>query len=188
MHLSEWNAAKPSAVIAGFNTRASEQITMDTKALFLLFICIAAIALAGCTTQAPQSPAVATPTPAAHTSINLTAAPQRYSPMMSSTVGIGMEVNATGFDPATARFTWNATYGKFLSWGPVDYTVKDSGTMVTNHGEKLYWSYAVPPASTAEPVVVMVTATDPATGTVLGTSTMTLDWDGKNGVVVKKIT
>src|SRR5665647_2849436 len=39
------------------------------------------------------------------TSLKLIASPQRYSPMMSSTVGVGIEVNASGFDPAAAIYT-----------------------------------------------------------------------------------
>jgi hypothetical protein len=67
--------------------------------------------------------------------LNLTASPQRYSPLMSSTVGVGIEVNASGFDPAGTLFTWNATYGYFLSWGHLDWIVKHLGNPVTNHGE-----------------------------------------------------
>ena len=67
---------------------------------------------------------------------------------MSSTVGVGIEVNATGFGPAGAIVTWNASYGHFLSWGPVNYTVIEQGNPVTNHGEKLYWSFIEKPAST----------------------------------------
>ena len=121
------------------------------------------------------------------TSLQLTASPQRYSPMMSSTVGVGIEVNASGFDPAGALFTWNATYGYFLSWGPSDFTVKERGNPVTNHGEKLYWSFIEKPASTLEPVIITVTATDPASGRVLGNSTVTLGWDGDFAVMVKEI-
>jgi hypothetical protein len=121
------------------------------------------------------------------TSLQLTATPQRYSPLMSSTVGVGIEVNATGFDPASALITWNTTYGKFLSWGPVDYTVKERGNPVTNHGEKLYWSFTEKPASTLEPVIITVTATDPATTRILGSSTVTLGWDGNFAVMVKEI-
>jgi hypothetical protein len=120
------------------------------------------------------------------TSLKLIASPQRYSPMMSSTVGIGIEVNASGFDPANAIFTWNATYGYFQSWGPVNFTVQDRGNPVFNNGEKLYWSYSEKPTSTSEPVIVTVTATDPSTNKVLGKSTLTLDWDGNSGVVVRK--
>jgi len=121
------------------------------------------------------------------TSLHLTASPQRYTPLMSSTVGVGIDVNASGFVPATSLVTWNATCGKFLSWGPVNYTVQDLGNPVTNHGEKLYWSFTEKPVSTHEPVIITVTATDPATSLVLGSSRVILEWDGDFAVVVKEI-
>ncbi len=121
------------------------------------------------------------------TSLQLTATPQRYSPLMSSTVGIGIDVNASGFDPVSTTFTWNATYGNFLSWGPSDYTVKEQGNPVTNHGEKLYWSFIEKPASTLEPVIVTVTATDPTTARVLRSSTIILEWEEGLWVKVKEI-
>jgi hypothetical protein len=105
--------------------------------------------------------------------------------MMSSTPGVGITVDANGFDAARAQFAWNATYGNFFSWGPVDYTVKEAGNPVTNHGEKLYWSFLKKPASTLEPVVITVTATDLTTGRMLGSSRVTLAWDGDNAVMVK---
>jgi hypothetical protein len=104
---------------------------------------------------------------------------------MSSTVGVGIEINASGFDPAASIVTWTATYGKFLSWGPVNFTVQERGNPVINDGGKLYWSYSEKPASTSGPVIVTVTATDPSTNKVLGKSTLTLDWDGNSGVVVR---
>jgi len=107
---------------------------------------------------------------------------------MSSTVGVGIDVNASGFDPADAMVTWNATYGYFLSWGPVDYTVQGRGNPATNHGEKLYWSFIERPVSTSEPVIVTVTAGDPATGLVLGSSSITLDWDRDYWVIVRNLT
>jgi hypothetical protein len=106
---------------------------------------------------------------------------------MSSTVGIGIEVNASGFDPAAAIYTWNATYGYFLSWGMVNYTVQERGNPVFNKGEKLYWSFMEKPLSTRDPVFVTVTATDPVTNKVLGNSTITLGWDGDFAVVVQEI-
>ena len=121
------------------------------------------------------------------TSLRLTASPQRYSPLMSSTVGVGIEVNASGFDPAAAIFTWNATYGKFLSWGPVNFTVQDQGNPVINNGEKLYWSFMEKPSTTLDPVLVTVTATDPATNKVLGSSTLILEWEEGLGIMVKVI-
>ncbi len=124
-------------------------------------------------------------TKVSQTSLRLTASPQRYSPLMSSTVGVGIDVNASGFDPADAMVTWNATYGYFLSWGPVNYTVQGRGNPATNHGEKLYWSFIERPVSTSEPVIVTVTAADPATGQVLGNSSITLDWDRDYWVIVR---
>jgi hypothetical protein len=121
------------------------------------------------------------------TSLKLIASPQRYSPMMSSTVGVGIEVNASGFDPAAAIYIWNATYGHFLSWGPVNFTVQERGNPVINNGEKLYWSFMEKPPSTLEQVFVTVTATDPVTNKVLGNSTITLGWDGDFAVIVKEI-
>ena len=35
---------------------------------------------------------------------------------MSSTPGIGLTPNVSGFNPADAEFTWNASYGHFLDW------------------------------------------------------------------------
>jgi len=42
------------------------------------------------------------------------------------------------------------------------------------------------PASPPEPVIVTVTATDPATGRVLGKSSISFDWDGDFAVVVRE--
>jgi hypothetical protein len=127
----------------------------------------------------PTTPSVVT-----KTSVTLTASPQRYSPIMSSTPGVGITVDANGFDAARARFAWNATYGNFLSWGAADYKVTEMGNPVTNHGEKLYWSFTQKPASTLVPVVITVTATDPVTGRMLGSSNVILQWDGDNAVMV----
>jgi hypothetical protein len=106
---------------------------------------------------------------------------------MSSTVGIGIEVHSGGFDPAKSLFTWNTTYGKFLSWGPGNYTVQEQGNPVINNGEKLYWSFMDMPSSTLEPVYVTVTATDLTTNKFLGSSTITLGWENNLSVVVKDI-
>jgi hypothetical protein len=128
----------------------------------------------------PTTPSVVT-----KTSVTLTASPQRYSPIMSSTPGVGITADGNGFEAARSQFTWNATYGTFYSWGPVNYTVNDIGNPVFNHGGKLYWSFTQKPASTLEPVIITVTATDTATGRLFGSSKVILAWDGDNAVMVK---
>ena len=103
---------------------------------------------------------------------------------MSSTVGIGLTVNPTGFDRANATYQWNATYGEFLRWSPPDYTVTTLSVTPTTHGEKIFWSFTGKTRSPDTPVVINVVAEDPS-GTVLGTSQLTLDWDGDYTVVVR---
>jgi hypothetical protein len=133
------------------------------------------------------APAVqATTNPAA--SIRLEATPQRYSPIMSSTPGVALSVNAPGINTASTDFVWTASYGRFLSWNPPDYSVHELDAKVTNHGEKLYWSFTEKPASTETSVTITVTAKDVASGTVLGSSIATLAWDGSNAVMVQEIT
>jgi hypothetical protein len=105
--------------------------------------------------------------------------------MMSSTPGVGLVPNATGFNASSALFTWNASYGQFLSWNAPDYTVNQQGATITNSGGKLYWSFIDRPASTTEPVVITVIAKDPASGTVLGRSSVTLAWDSDYAVTVQ---
>jgi len=119
------------------------------------------------------------------TSLRIEASPRRYSPIMSSTPGVGLAPNVTGFNASSAVFTWNASYGQFLFWDAPDYTVNQLGATASNSGGKLYWSFIDRPASTAEPVVITVIAKDPASGTVLGRSNVTLAWDGNYTVTVQ---
>lgn len=119
--------------------------------------------------------------------LQLAATPQRYSPLMSSTPGIALTVNRTGFDPATTNVTWSATYGRFLTWNPPDYTVTEQGAELSNHGEKIYWSFYEKPASNTTPVILSVVARNAASGTELGRSTVTLVWDGDLAVRVAEI-
>lgn len=119
------------------------------------------------------------------TSVTLTASPQRYTPAMSSTPGVGITVDANGFDAVRSTFSWDASYGNFSSWGPQNYTVSFAGNPVVNHGEKLYWSFTDKPVSILEPVVITVTATDTATGRMQGSAQVILQWDGDNAVMLK---
>ena len=46
-------------------------------------------------------------------SVRIEAAPQMYTPLMSSTPGMGLTPNVSGFSPVDAEFTWNASSGSF---------------------------------------------------------------------------
>jgi hypothetical protein len=127
----------------------------------------------------------ATSAPQNLTAITIRASPPRYSPIMSSTPGIGLEPVITGFSAQDATFTWNATYGQFLSWNAPDFTVNQRGDSASNHGEKLYWSFTDRPSSTETPVTITVTAHDTGSGRLLGSSTVTLAWEGNYSVIVR---
>lgn len=119
------------------------------------------------------------------TSVRLEASPQRYSPMMSSTVGVRLTPTVTGFNASEANFEWNATFGRFLMWDAPDYKVHDIRNPVVTDGRTIYWTFIDKPASTREPVTITVTARDMTRpGAVLGTSMVTLSWDGDTAVYV----
>jgi hypothetical protein len=104
---------------------------------------------------------------------------------MSSTPGVGLEPVIAGFDTGNATFTWKTTYGQFLSWSSPDFKVNQMGDFAGNHGEKLYWSFIDKPSSTEIPVTITITATDTASGRLLGSSTVTLDWADNYSVTVR---
>jgi hypothetical protein len=65
-----------------------------------------------------------------------------YTPIMSSTVGIGLTpVHTLERPPETVRFHWHTDYGYFVAWDSPDFKVKLLGPEVINNGKKIYWSY-----------------------------------------------
>jgi PBP1b-binding outer membrane lipoprotein LpoB len=109
---------------------------MAKTALLFPALCIGALLLSGCMASSPSpggttsttlpTPAVTitpadnqtcnvyadcvpAPTSPAETSLQLTVTPKKYSPLMSSTVGVGISVNASGFNLADSLVIWNAT-------------------------------------------------------------------------------
>lgn len=119
--------------------------------------------------------------------LTLNASPKMYSPLMSSTVGIGIEPEAHGFDPNDAVFAWNATYGRFIDWNQTTYLVSESGSRCRNNGEKLYWSFFDVTGSSPVPVNVTVTALDKTTGVAIASSYLNIGWadfNNKTGIAM----
>jgi len=106
--------------------------------------------------------------------------------MMSSTPGLELSVINKGVDVEDTQYDWSASYGQFLSWNPPDFKVNEKGARVTTNGGKIYWSFRDQPADTTTPVTITVVVRT-VTGKELGRSIATLDWDGKNAVLVKEI-
>jgi hypothetical protein len=152
---------------------------------------------AGCVDSAPKkSPEVPSSTCSVDTgvcpvpipgSVRIDAFPQMYSPTMSSTIGIGLTPNVSGFKTTDTQFEWNATYGYFSDRSAPDYAVSRLSQHVVNNGEKIFWSFTEEPASPLVPVIITVTVRDVQSQKVLGGSRMTLGWKGNLTVVVEKI-
>jgi hypothetical protein len=165
--------------------------------LAVLVMVTTLLVIAGCLFTASENPPTTVPStcsadagvcPGTITrSVRIEAAPQMYTPLMSSTPGIGLTPNISGFNPVDAEFTWNASYGEFLDWSPPNYTISRLSQPVINHGEKVYWSFIDIPASTRDPVIISVTARDLPSGQILGSSRLTLGWEGNFTVTVQKI-
>jgi hypothetical protein len=175
----------------------NQHIFQHVLGIFAVLVMVTVlVVVAGCLFQAPeQTPAVPSTCsadagvctlPITH-SVRIEATPQMYTPLMSSTPGIGLTPNVSGFNPADAEFTWNASYGQFLDWSSSNYTVSNLPQPVVNHGEKVYWSFMDVPASTRDPVIISVTARDLPSGQILGSSRLTLGWEGNFTVTVQKI-
>jgi hypothetical protein len=168
--------------------------------LSALIVLAALLVLAGCSAPPVTNITVSTTTPAVPatcsvdtgvcpvtipSSVRIDAVPSTYSPLMSSTPGIRLSPNVSGFNPAETEFAWNASYGHFLSWGAPDYTIRNLAQPVVNHGETIYWSFTDPVSPARDPVTISVTARDVSSGRVVGSSELHLVWEGNFTVIVQ---
>lgn len=119
--------------------------------------------------------------------LTIDASPRVYSPLMSSTVGIGLTPNVSMLKTDGVEYEWTATYGHFLDWSAPNYTVNTLPEPVVNHGEKIYWSFTETPKSPLVPVVITVTERDITSKKPLASSRLTLSWKDNMTVVVEKI-
>lgn len=118
--------------------------------------------------------------------LRIDASPQVYSPLMSSTVGIGLTPNVSGLKTSGAEYEWNATYGHFLDWSAPAYTVNRLSNPVVSHGETIYWSFMEAPEYPPEPVVISVTARDGISKKPIANSRLTLGWKNNLTVFIEK--
>lgn len=72
--------------------------------------------------------------------ISIRASPEKYIPLMSSTVGIGLTPIYTG--SVDVVYSWNTSYGHFISWNASDGKVNQIGDTVETTNETIYWSYS----------------------------------------------
>jgi hypothetical protein len=132
-----------------------------------VIFCILALLLTGCTGQnggsLPVSPAATSPVETVITTpitsvtqsspvpgaplttpalggLTIEATPEKYSPIMSSTVGIRLTPH---YDtPAAVVYNWTTNYGYFLSWNAPDWKVNQHGENIDTTNETIYWTYS----------------------------------------------
>ena len=112
---------------------------------------------------------------------------QKYTPLMSSTVGIGLTpVFGSDVDNSTVSFRWHTDYGYFLAWGAPDFKVGNLGQDVTAGDGKLYWSYDPNEMDKVKPPVhVTLTMVDKRSGRTINSTGMEIGWEDKGMAVVK---
>jgi hypothetical protein len=137
------------------------------------------------TVSIPESPGdMTTPGP-----VNLTvrASPTRYSPIMSSTVGIGLTPEYSG--PGPVVFSWNTTYGHFVGWNAPDFNVIQDNDTVETTDPTIYWSYPVADMGKEKPPVTirLIVKTPPRVHGGNGTiawKEIRIGWEGNDTAVL----
>jgi len=150
----------------------------------LTFTILVTILTSGCLTTSTQPGP--SPTPLTPLVLAINATPARYSPVMSSTIGIRLTpVNVSGILPPDAQFAWKTNYGSFYHWGPPDFKVVELAPEYTGTAEPVYWSFFAEQDAKVRPQVVVVnlTVSEPSTGSVLGTASLKIGWENPNGTV-----
>jgi len=138
--------------------------------------------------------------------LSITAEPDMYSSVMSSTPGIGLTPSGITKENAQGvEFVWRTDYGHFLSWNLTDYRITVHGTEVVdpalptlihiesgdgtdtyrteviNSGEKIYWTYNPETSEQHKPDVhVTLTVRDAASKRILGSAMLTIGWTGND--------
>ena len=72
--------------------------------------------------------------------MSIQASPLKYSPIMSSTVGIGLTPQYNGTGPVV--YSWNASYGNFVGWSATDSHITQYNNQIDTTDPTIYWSYS----------------------------------------------
>ena len=152
------------------------RIMQKLKINILLIVIILATLWAGCVSSSGSAP-----------SVSISADRLEYTPLMSSTVGIGLvPVLPSTIDNGSVIFHWHTDYGYFLSWGAPGFKVNDLGPY-TVADDKIYWSYNASDMGKDKPLVhVTLSMMDRATGKVINTTSMEIGWKDRDLAVVEK--
>lgn len=166
-------------------TKAIHGYLCSMKYLLLILSIAVLVLLAGCTAppstkiSGQETPLVTVP-PGTTASLAVVAAPLKYTPSMSSTVGIGLTPEYSGAGPV--RYRWETNYGRFLGWNQTG-TVTDFNETVVTDG-LVYWSFPPADTSPAKPPVTVHAAAIDATGRPVATTEVYIGWEDDFTAVV----
>ena len=84
------------------------------------------------------------------------------------------------------QYRWLATDGTFLSWREPDFIVREVGNDTIADNGTVYWTWRNPdlPAS-GHDVRITLEVRDPGGSTLLGSTTLSVGWEGETAVVRK---
>lgn len=144
--------------------------------LAIILLSLLAIGCAGYRASSDQTP------------IEIIADRQNYTPLMSSTVGIGlMPEYPSNVSNGTAAFHWHTDYGYFLSWGVRGNEVEYLGPDVSTDDKKVYWSYSPADMDKEKPPVrITLSMIDKDSGKVLNKTSLEIEWDNRGMAGVKR--
>lgn len=108
----------------------------------------------------------------------------RYSPAMSSTIGIPLTVKF--FDdqgPKEIAYHWITEYGQFLFW---DDSLTELGPEVKTRANKVYWSVALEEEREVSNFAIHLRVVDLKTGKTISRAELRLKRDGEGFYVVEE--
>jgi len=127
-------------------------------------------------------------TPNKNESLKIQADRDIYTPLMSSTVGIGLTPEyLSKRNLETVKFHWKTNYGYFISWNSPDFKVNMLGAEVINGGEKIYWSYDPNEIGVNKPdVKISLKIEDTKSEKTLAETNLDIIWEDTGTAKVKK--
>ena len=139
--------------------------------------------LSGCSVPQPAGNLENTP----RNGVGIRTDRETFTPMMSSTVGIGLTplYNPSGaYKPV--EYQWRTNYGYFVAWGDEE-EVRELGPDVRRDGKRIYWTYdPVDIDQKKPPVEILLKIREVKTQQVLGEAALRLEWTDRDMAAVKQ--